>query len=237
MKKAGNDQLKFRMRNFYFISAIWVISGFSAMAQDVYMVSGGEVIFQSAGVERYGNDINTNLRFTVFFHAGEYLHLDAGDHFGLFSGIGIRNVGFITEENDVRIKYRTYNLGIPLAIKLGSFSKNLYMFAGAEYEWMIHYKQKVFENGNKTKYSSWFSNRTPDFIPSAFVGFQFPAGIQFKFRYYLNNYLNEGYNDGGPYSNFTGFNKTQVWYISVSFMIRNHKIRELKAIPAEMAAW
>jgi hypothetical protein len=214
---------------FIYFAAILLMLTISSVAQDVYTVSGGEIIFQSANIEKDGQELNTNLRFTAFFHVGEYLHMDMGDHIGLFSGIGLRNVGFITQENEIKTKYRTYNLGIPLAIKLGSFNKNLYLFGGAEYEWMIHYKQKVFVNNEKTKYTSWFSNRTPDFIPSAFVGFQFPAGIQIKFRYYLDNYLNENFSD------FTDFSKTQVWYISVSFMMRNKKARESTPVSTEMA--
>jgi len=199
------------------------------------MVSGGEIIFQSSRIEQNAEDINSILRFSAVLHLGEYLHFDMGDHIGIFSGIGLRNVGFIIKEDDIKIKYRTYNLGVPVAVKLGSFKQNLFVFAGAEYEWMVHFKQKIFEGDDKTKYSKWFSNRTPDFIPSAFLGFQFPAGVQIKFRYYLDDYLNHNYNGGGNYDNFTGFTKTQVWYISLSYQIRNNKIKEYKPIITEMA--
>jgi hypothetical protein len=214
------------MRNRFYLLILFFSFVFSVNAQHVYTVSGGEIIFQSARVEQNGNDINTNLRFTVFFHAGEYLHLDMGDHIGMFSGIGIRNVGLITEENHIKTKYRTYNLGVPLAIKAGSFKKNAFIFAGAEYELMMQYKQKTFEGGSKTKYTSWFSARTPHFIPSAFAGIQFPVGVQIKFRYYLENYLNESY---------AGINKSQVWYISLSYQIRNNRIKNYKPISTDMA--
>jgi hypothetical protein len=223
------------MKKWFCFSAFFILCTLGARAQDVYTVSGGEVIFQSSQVEQYGNDVNTNLRFTLFLHLGEYLHIDLGDHIGFFSGIGLRNVGLITEKDDVKIKYRTYNLGMPLALKLGSFKNNLYIFGGAEYEWMVHFKQKIFESGNKTKYTSWFSNRTPDFIPSAFVGLQFPEGIQVKFRYYLNDYLNHNFNGGGTYEDYRGFTKTQVWYISVSFQIRNKKLKNYMPVSSDMA--
>jgi hypothetical protein len=206
-----------------------------ATSQKVYTLSAGEIIFQSALVKQNNKDINTNLRFTAAFHFGEYVHVDLGNHFGLFSGIGLRNVGFITNENKIRIKYRSYNLGIPLAFKLGSFKKNLYVFGGAEYEWMIHFKQKTFIDGEKIKYAKWFSNRTPAFIPSVFAGFQFPAGIQVKFKYYLDNYLNHYFKDGDGYNDYTGFDKTRVWYISMSFFIRNEKKNSSKQIPIEIA--
>jgi hypothetical protein len=220
---------------FLVLAVLWLFS-LSARAQKFYSVSGGEIIFQSASVEKKtagGNaSVNTNLRFTLFFHLGEYLHYDFGGHLGLFSGLGIRNVGLITDEDSIKAKFRTYNLGIPLALKFGSFKKNLFLFGGAEYEWMFHFKQKNLEDNTKSKYTSWFSKRTPAFIPSVFVGLQLPAGFQFKFRYYLDNYLKEKFT---YMSAPLGFNKTQVWYISVSYQIRNNKIKEYKPISTDMA--
>jgi hypothetical protein len=223
------------MKKWHCLAAVLALYSMTVRTQEVYMVSGGEIIFQSSRVQQDGHDINTNLRFSLFFHVGEYLHMDFGDHIGVFSGIGLRNVGFITDEGPVKIKYRTYNLGVPVALKLGSFNQNLYIFGGAEYEYMVHFKQKVFENGTKTKYSRWFSNRTPDFIPSAFIGFQFPAGIQLKFRYYLNDYLNKKFIGNGIYDDYSRFGKIQVWYISVSFQIHNSKLRNYNPISTEMA--
>ena len=224
------------MKSRFYVLAVLLLFGLSVRAQKVYTVSGGEVIFQSGSVEKkkdgVNTGVNTNLRFTLFFHIGEYLHYDFGDHVGMFTGLGIRNVGFITEEDSIKDKYRTYNLGMPLAIKFGSFKKNLFLFGGAEYEWMFHFKHKTFVDDTKTKYTSWFSNHTPALIPSVFVGLQLPAGFQFKFRYYLDNYLEERYTyTSAP----QGYNKTQVWYISVSYQIRNNKIREYKPISTDMA--
>lgn len=151
---------------------------FSLAAQKVYTLSGGEIIFSSSIVEQNMSDVNSNLRFTLFFHAGEFVHLDLGNTVGFFTGIGLRNVGFITEEEDLKIKYRSYNLGVPLAFKAGSFRKNLYIFGGAEYEWMFHFKQKVFVNDEKSKYTAWFSNRTDDFIRRYSGVFSFPRDFR-----------------------------------------------------------
>ncbi len=224
------------MKSRFYVLAVLLLLGLSVRAQKVYTVSGGEVIFQSGNIEKKINDVNTgvntNLRFTLFFHLGEYVHYDITDNIGIFSGLGIRNVGFITEEGDTTDKFRTYNLGMPLAIKFGSFKKNLFLFGGAEYEWMFHFKHKTFVDNTKTKYTSWFSNHTPALIPSVFVGLQMPAGFQFKFRYYLDNYLEERYTyTSAP----EGYNKTQVWYISVSYQIKNNKIKEYKPISKDMA--
>ena len=223
------------MKLILLIPAFLLITTLFLNAQGIYSTTSGEVIFQSSSVEKDNTDMNTNMRFTLFFHLGEFIHFDLTDNIGFFSGLGVRNVGLITEENDIKIKYRTYNLGIPLAIKVGSFDKNLYLFGGAEYEWMFAFKQKVFENDEKTKYVEWFSNRTPHFIPSVFAGIQFPYGMQVKFRYYLDNYLNHNYIGSSTYSDYTSFNKTQVWYISFSYMIRNRKIKEPKFIEKDVA--
>jgi hypothetical protein len=224
------------MKNGSFVLAVLLLFNVSARAQKFYTVSGGEIIFQSATVEKkingVGTSVNTNMRFTLFFHIGEFLHYDFGDHVGMFTGLGIRNVGLITDEDSIKAKFRTYNLGMPLALKFGSFKKNLFLFGGAEYEWMFHFKQKNFVEDTKSKYTSWFSKHTPALIPSVFVGLQLPAGFQFKFRYYLDNYLEEKYT---YLSAPEGFNKTQVWYISVSYQIRNNKIKEYKPISTDMA--
>jgi len=223
------------MKSSLLIPSLLLFTALYSNAQGIYTTTSGEIIFQSSSVEKNNADINSNMRFTLFFHLGEYLHLDLNDNIGLFSGLGIRNVGLITEETDIKIKYRTYNLGIPLAIKVGSFDKNLYVFGGAEYEWMFVFKQKIFENDEKTKYVEWFSNRTPHFIPSVFAGMQFPYGMQVKFRYYLDNYLNHNYKGSTTYSDYTSFNKTQVWYISFSYVIRNRNIKQSKYIERDVA--
>jgi hypothetical protein len=220
---------------YVFILYLVILFWTPVSAQKLYTMSGGEIIFSSSIVEQNYSDVNSNLRFTLFFHVGEFVHLDLGSNVGFFSGIGLRNVGFITEEDDLKIKYRSYNLGVPFAFKAGSFRKNLYVFGGAEYEWMFHFKQKVFVNDEKSKYTSWFSNRTDDFIPSVFGGVQFPKGFQIKFKYYLRDFLNHDYDGGGLYTNYTTFNKTQVWYISLSYLIKNNRIKETHTKPAEMA--
>ena len=197
-------------------------------AQDVYTVTSTELLFQSGRIEKSGADINTNLRFTLFFHLGEYVHFDMGNYVGLYTGVGVRNVGFITDEVNLKTKYRSYMLGAPLALKLGSFKDRFYVYGGGEYEWMFQFKQKTFIDDQKIKVSEWFSNRTPDFIPSVFAGIQFPYGFNVKFKYYLKDFLNHNYQGSGDYNDYTGFTKTQVWYISVSFHFRNSAIKEFQ---------
>jgi len=223
--------------SFVIIAILMVVSFTSAThAQDVYTVTGTELLFQSGTIEKSGADVNTNLRFTLFFHLGEYVHFDMGNYVGLYTGVGVRNVGFITDEGGIKTKYRSYMLGAPLALKLGSFKDRFYVYGGGEYEWMFTFKQKTFVDDQKIKYSEWFSNRTPDFIPSVFAGIQFPYGFNVKFKYYLKDFLNHDYQGSGDYDDYTVFTKTQVWYISVSFQIRNSKMTEFNESPGEWAS-
>lgn len=198
--------------------------GFSeaTQAQKVYSLSSGELIFSHAEVERFHIHIPVNLRFTMFFHYGKYWHVDFGNHIGLYTGGAIRNVGFITDQENFKIKRRSYTLGVPFALKLGMFKDNLFLFAGGEYEMLFHYKQKTFIDNRKIKMTEWFSNRTNRFLPSVFAGIQFPKGFNIKFKYYLDDFLNpdfEGY-DNGVYVDYGSFNITQVYYVSVSKQIR-----------------
>ena len=65
-----------------FLSLVVVFVTSQAFAQsEVYSTSSGELIFSWATVERElstGNidDINSNLRFTLWLHVGQYVHYD-----------------------------------------------------------------------------------------------------------------------------------------------------------------
>jgi hypothetical protein len=189
----------------------------------------GEIIFGFSDVEKNGLEIPTKMRFSLFFHAGQNYHYDFNNNFGFYTGYGIRNIGIITDENDIIYKRRTYSLGVPLAIKVGSFKDHINLYAGGEYELFFHYKQKQFINGNKNKYSRWFSDRTKRFAPSYFAGIQFPGGINLKFKYYPQNFLNqdfEGY-DFGNQVDYSDYNKTQLFYIALSFNFNEKDIKKL----------
>jgi hypothetical protein len=193
-----------------------------------YRESSVELIFSNSDIENKGLETPSNMRFTLFFNFGQNFHYNFSNTFGLYSGFGIRNIGIITEESDTVIKRRTFALGVPLALKLGSFNDNFYFFGGGEYELFFHYKQKQIVNGNKIKQSEWFSNRTKRFAPSFFVGVQFPAGINLKLKYYPFNFLNTEYNgnDFGNQVDYSDFNKTQLYYFSLSFVFKNKNLKE-----------
>lgn len=237
----------------YQLTLLFLAAGLFAYTQDepeelifaprpevkIYSTSGGELVFSFADVEDSGGSINSKLRFTGFFHLTEYWHFDFANNFGMIAGFGLRNIGMITEndgiltqehvgrfdENDeVKIKRRSYSLGVPLALKFGNLGRSTFVFAGAEAELMFHYKEKLFVNGDKEhKFNEWFSDRTNLLNPSVFGGIQFPGGVNLKFKYYLLDFLNPDYSESingsrvQPYRGIT----SNIFYISLSVNLRN----------------
>lgn len=219
-------------------SSVWgMAQDTTTQSVEIYSTNGGEFIFSFADVDVDDADISSILRFSGFFHVGQKWHFDFGNNFGLFTGYGIRNIGFITEDDgieidafasqivagdEVKIKRRAYTLGVPAAFKLGNFDRNTFVYGGAELELAFNYKEKLFLNGDKEdKYNEWFSDRTNLLLPSVFGGVQFPGGVNLQFKYYLLNFLNQDYTErvNGvnvmPYENVD----SRLFYFSVSFNI------------------
>jgi hypothetical protein len=222
------------------------------MSQKVYSVTSGEIIFNQSNssftqvfLDQYPDArlVSDNVRFTVFLHLGQYFHLDLNNSFGFFSGLALRNIGMITDEtlpqtvsnagasvpySNYKIIRRQYTLGVPLALKLGSFKNHFYLFLGGENEIAFHLKEKYWTNtfdrsGSKTKSTEWFSSHTPTFLPSVFAGIQFPGGFNLKFKYYLTDFLNTDYivsgnsKDGSTFSisDQSRYQSTQLFYLSM----------------------
>lgn len=199
----------------------------SSYAQrEIYITTGGEMLFQTSEVTSGGTDLQTNMRWTIFLHLGSYAHIDFTNNIGMFSGLALRNVGFITNEGTEKKIRRTYNLGIPLALKVGLFDKKLYVFGGGEYEWLFHYKEKYWPNsnggrdGDKIKSTKWFSSRVNSLIPSVFFGIALPGGFNVKYKIYLENYMNQSYADANGDLIYQDLN-VNVNYISLSWNMRN----------------
>jgi hypothetical protein len=142
----------------------------------------------------FGNEPSPLIRYSTFLHFGEQLHVNLGKSFGLYTGIGVRNIGMINRLNDtIKVKQRVYALGVPVGIKLGDMQKRVYAALGAELELFFNYKQKTFlgsGRGDKVeKFNEWFSDRTPLLNPSLFFEFNFKKGTYLKLRYYPLNFL------------------------------------------------
>ena len=226
---------------------VLALSVFTLKAQNenIYLSTGGEIIFSGADVNFNGTDVNTNARFTIFFHLQQQVDLDFSNNIGLYTGFAIRNVGLIMEDlyqnvgynvgqlhpdynKNTKIKHRSYALGFPIAIKLGSLDNGFFAYGGVEYEWMFHYKQKKFIDDAKYKFKEWTSDRVNPWIPSWFAGVQFPGGFNLKFKYYMDDFLNQDFigQDFGQDVDYSQFESTGIWYISFSTMIKWSRIRK-----------
>lgn len=214
------------------VAVIIPLSLIHTNAQKVYSTVSWEMLFQWADVELAGSNIVSRpLRYTAFFHLAHYYHLDFTNNLGMFTGLAIRNVGFIYDE-DVPQKTirRSYTLGLPIAVKFGSFKDHLYFFGGGEYELLFHYKGKRWlsndRSGTKIKDTGWFSDKTERFVPSVFAGIQFPGGINIKFKMYMGDFLNKDYvgSDLGDQDiAFADYTQLDLYYISVSWQFRTDK--------------
>jgi hypothetical protein len=117
-------------------------------------------------------------RFSAFFHFTQQMHYNFSSGLGMYTGIGLRNIGMINNLNDtIRVKHRAYGISVPLAFKMGNMGKKSYFALGAEAEYMFHFKQKVFvgegRGDKQNKTSEWFSNRLSS--GDSFVTFCGPA--------------------------------------------------------------
>lgn len=233
---------------FLFITATIAFFSATATAQvNFYKTNGAEIIFSGADVSINGTDVNTNMRFTAFFHGQQMFNMDVASFLGFYTGFGIRNIGLITDDlyqnmgflgvddqhpdwnKQTKIKRRSYALSFPAAIKIGSMKKQVFAYAGASYEWMFHYKQKLFIDGEKFKFSEWGSNRVNAWIPSVFAGLQFPGGMNLKFKMYLDDFLNPGFTgvDFGEDVDYSAFGSSNIYYISFSTIINKNSVKKM----------
>ena len=162
------------------------------------------------------------IRFSSFFHVGEQFHVNLGKLFGLYTGLGVRNIGMINafrgNNLPIKIKQRVYSLGIPAGIKIGDMQKRLYLSLGTELELFFNYKQKTFVGGRKVeKFNEWFSDRTPLLNPSFFVEINFKKFAYIKLRSYPLNFLVDDKQNFTVNNIKTGFRPTASQLFALSF--------------------
>jgi hypothetical protein len=211
------------MKRFLFLLAILTFP-FLGGAQITYKTGGGEIIFGFADlIDNSGEDLSEGVRTSLFFHLSQYRHLDLNNNFGWFTGLGLRNIGFVAQEGVEKVKYRVYTVGVPLGVKLGNFRKRTFVFGGVEGEFAFNYKEKRYVNGKKTsKYTAWFSDRTEKFLPSAFAGIQFGEGLNVKFRVYLDDFMKGDYQE------------SNLFHFSLSYQLEYGKRKIGKNKPSEL---
>ncbi len=185
---------------------------------DWYTTTGGETIFSWNSFINSPND-GAVIRFAPVFNFQSMINKDMGKSFGVYSGIAIRNVGFIADDPDpananTRWKFRTYNLAVPLGLKIGNM-QGKFLYAGADLEYAFNFKEKRFENGDKVyKKTYWFTDRIRQFQPSVHVGFQFWGGMNLKFKYYPQSFFNPDRTD--VYDTLYKRFDSNVFYISLN---------------------
>ncbi len=183
----------------------------------VYGSFGLEMIFSFAVIDSAGYTQGNIMRWAPVINPQSMINIDFNNTFGLFTGLAIRNVGFIYDNPKTinKYKYRTYNFGIPVGFKIGKLDKFLF-FGGYEVEFPFVYKEKLFIDEAKEDVTViWFSNRVEPVQSSVLAGIQFPYGATLKFKYYLTNFHNRDYtkSDGTQPYDF----KSNVWYFSLSW--------------------
>ena len=198
-------------------------------------------IFSTAVMERPGSDRElTTVRFSML-NIGNNFNYDFDEHFGIYTGVGIKNIGFIEKNGDSTTKRRVYTVGVPLGFKLGNLQKNQYGFIGGGVDFPINYREKRFvERKDKYKFNEFFSDRTDDFMPYLFAGFSCKPGIVLKAQYYPGNFFNTGFEedkDGMRVQPYRGY-RVNLLYISLGFDIHhksyNKKKEEAVEAPDEM---
>jgi len=189
-----------------------------------YSTTGWEIIFSLADIEDNGTDQSATLRFEPFINIETFYHLDMSKSVGVFSGLAIRNVGYIydnytdpSNEATYKKKFRSYNIGVPVGLKIGDLDR-MYFYGGYEVELAWLYKERTYEGGDKIgKITGWFSDRQNLFQHGFLVGVQFPYGGNLKFKYYLSEFHNQNYEVNGvkPYQGL----KSNIFYFSLNVML------------------
>lgn len=206
----------------------FAVPGFSQSKSNqskAYWTSGGEIIFSFANVEQNGSNKGSLLRFSPVFNLQAMLNKDMNQKFGLFTGIAIRNVGYITSDymdpsnnQNYKKKFRSYNLGIPVGFKVGNLAKTFF-YAGYEIELAIAYKEKTYDGGDKIdKITGWFSDRQEILQHGFLAGVQFPYGFNLKFKYYLSEFHNRDFTNSAAVKPYEGL-KSNIFYFSLSFFL------------------
>lgn len=180
-------------------------------------------VFNSGGQTSTASTYGT-VRFSWILNFGFTFNYNFNQRFGCFTGIDLKNLGFIEKLGNYTVKHRTYNLGVPVGIKMGNMAgKGRYVFLGTGLDLALNYREKGYTLRNQKiyKFSEWFSDRTPLLMPYVFAGIALPRGVTLKAQYYPNGFLNADYTHSGikPYDG----EKIQIMYFTVGFTTKYGK--------------
>ncbi len=210
-----------------FLATISDVKAQEQSNKKLYSSTSLEIIFSLADVSADSISISNVLRFAPVFNFQWLLNYDMSKNMSFYSGLDIRNLGFIREnknlEPELKFKHRVYTFGLPLGMRVGNLHNGVSLYLGGQIEWAWNYKQKRFENGNKVdKFVEWNSDRVNQWQTSAFIGVNFPYGMNIKFKYYFNNLLNEDFREidaTGAVSYPYAGQQSQIFYFSLNFFM------------------
>jgi hypothetical protein len=209
---------------------------------EVYWSGGFEWLLSAPVLDVDGSDRGGILRFAPFVNGRSLWNYDLSKRAGFFAGLSVSNLGFIYDAPDgSRYKFRTYNVGLPVGIKLGRMHGTLF-FAGYELELPLNYKEKRFANERKEdKFNVWLSDRTEPWFHSVFIGFQGPGSSTLTLRYYLSNFHDTDYilrQDNIASRPYAGLNSNLV-VLALGFALFDGTRTSFERIarPTEVNAW
>lgn len=166
-------------------------------SQKLYLSTDFDMFLLSSSIlDKGGSSKLTPVRFTAIPFLGININYDLGKNFGLYTGINIKNIGFIEKLHnpDSTVKRRAYTIGIPLGIKIGDVKYGNYVILGVGADFPFNYKEKGYTSrGDKTKFNEWFSDRTMRVMPYAFAGAHLMPLLTVKLQYYPSNFLNQSF--------------------------------------------
>jgi len=210
----------------FVFSALIATSGFSQ--SKTYWSAGGEMLFSFANITDNGADASSTLRWAPIINLQGKYNIDFHENVGIFTGLFLRNVGYIYDNYRDRTlvpgefgtphkqKFRSFNVGIPLGLKVGVMDK-FFIYGGYEIELPVHYKEKTFDGGDKVNTTTgWFSDRQELFQHGFMVGIQFPYEFTVKFKYYLSEFHNQDFTQGDGIKPYAGL-ESHVFYFSLGY--------------------
>lgn len=210
----------------FIFCTMFTVSGFSQSKG--YWSSGGEMLFSFADINDQGVDQNSTLRWAPVINLQGTYNYDLNQNIGLFTGLGLRNVGYIYDNYQERTsgegetgayykkKFRSYNIGLPVGIKLGDMD-NIFFYGGYEIELPFAYREKTFDQGDKIDSNiDWFSKRMETFQHGFVAGVQFPYGFNVKFKYYMSEFHNQDYTQSDGIKPYSGL-ESHIMYFSVGY--------------------
>ncbi|MDR2963308.1 MAG: hypothetical protein LBU90_06735 [Bacteroidales bacterium] len=202
--------------------------------KSIYSTLVADMSFQMANKQLSTEEQSeVTMRTIVFTNWAHYTHFNFNNNVGAIAGWGVRNIG-IRAHNELidSVVYRhtvrrIYTLNASLAVKLGSFSKHCFAYGGGEYDMAFHFRQRLKTKTNsRIKDGEWWSTATDRFLPSVFVGMQFPHGVNIKCSYYLHDFFNRNYT--GKITNFPVYEQSRM--INVSLSLQFQKLNLLKTV-------